>query len=100
MRRCYDEERALHANIGVERSQVTRQEVIEDDVEKASGQEEGPKKHFHKPWAELPSVSMHRMLNCVQHRPPDLESKTGTRATSERFCRYVSIEMERDQTVD
>ena len=82
-------------NIGVERSQVTCQEVIEDNVGKASGQEEGPINHFHKPWAELPSFSIHRMLNCVQHRPPDLESKTGTRATSERLCPYVSVEVER-----
>ena len=57
LRRCYDEERALHAHIGVDRSQVTCQEVIEDDVEKASGQDEGPKNHFHEPWAELSSLS-------------------------------------------
>ena len=47
MRRRDDEERALYANIGVERTQVTCQEVIDDDVEKALGQDEGPKNHFY-----------------------------------------------------
>jgi len=57
---------------------VTCQALIDDDVEKALGQDEGPEKSFpqHKPWAELPSFSMHRLVNCVQHLPPDLDSKT------------------------